>query len=764
MILFSFRSLLFNTGYFCFVLFLVGCNDTNHSQQRLSETDTSVIEVEPTPLPNPDPKPIPEPIPDPEPDPAPEPDPVLEPKPEPAPEPDPVLEPKPEPAPEPDPVLEPDPELEWEADQVHYFTAKQSVYLTEQLLDESHQGHVRFLMTDPEQVTLGKFEFTNAETGAFTYLADAAEGEEVVSYRVQSATQSVVGKIIITIAAGDPLYQMQWHLQNRGQTAYAMSGGESGQDMNVKEAIAQGHHGENMLVAVIDDGLEISHPNLHNNILVEASYNFLTGTNDPTPVDASKAHGTAVAGIIAAEGWNNIGNRGVAPKASLMGFNYLEEQSIYGYSEDSFKLTHGIEGDSQSARIFNQSYGWEYPYPNNMSLREEALLQHAANEGKGRLFIKAAGNEYHGFQSGADKYFRGTNIAKGASLLPVYHANMSADQASFYHLMVSALNAEGSLSRDSTIGANIFVSAPGGEDDPLLPRIITTDRQGCHTGFSYEALLSGQLTSFDDGSHIANLDCHYTARMEGTSAAAPNISGAIAVIWGANPDLTWRDIRHILASTATQVDAEITDKKIEIISDVKQADFIAIPKWTTNAAGFHFHDFYGFGRVNVSDAVEMALNYNTDLGKYAVSHWIESNDIDKAIPDGSIYGVSDSIDFQYDWIVEGVQIALTINHQRLPDLAIELISPSGTRSVLLTPYNGYVASTLEGFENTVMLSHAFYGEKSQGDWRLKVTDVNSGEFYFGTYFRNMPYEDAIVNETNGELISWSLRIHGHAVN
>ncbi|WP_299490168.1 S8 family peptidase [uncultured Shewanella sp.] len=733
MILFSFRSLLFNTGWFCFILLLVGCNDTDNHQQRLSEADISVIEVEPHPLPTPDPKPIPEPKP----------------------------EPEPQPEFEPEPKPEPEPELK--ADQVHYFTSKQSVYLTEQLLGEGNQGHASFSVLDPTQVTLGKFEFTNAETGAFTYLADAAVGEEIVTYRVQSATQSVVGRIIITITAGDPLYAMQWHLHNNGQTAFALNGGLEGQDINVKEAVAQGHHGENIIVAVIDDGVEINHPNLHNNMLVDSSYNFLTGSSDPTPVDMSKAHGTAVAGIIAAEGWNNIGNRGVAPKASLIGFNYLEEQSLWGYSEDSFKISHGIEGESQLARIFNQSYGFEYPYPNKMSLREEALFRHAANEGKGRLFIKAAGNEYHGFQSGSDKYFRGTNIVKGANSLPVYHANMSADQANFYHLMVSALNAEGTLSRDSTIGANIFISAPGGEDDAFLPKIITTDRQGCHIGFSYEAFLSGLLSVFDDGHHRLNPDCHYTARMEGTSAAAPNISGAIAVIWGANPDLNWRDIRHVLASTATQVDENITDKTVEIISDVKQADFIAIPKWTTNAAGFHFHDFYGFGRVNVSDAVEMALNYNTELGEYAVSNWFESACIHRAIPDGSIQGVSDSITFQNDWIVEGVQIALTVNHDRLPDLAIELISPSGTRSVLLTPYNGFVASTLGGFDNTVMLSNAFYGEKSQGEWKLKVTDVNSGEFHYGTYYKNMDYEDVIPNEAHGELISWSLRIHGHSV-
>ncbi|WP_298775988.1 S8 family peptidase [uncultured Shewanella sp.] len=732
MFLFSLRTLLFYSGRFCFILLLVGCNDTDN-QHALSEADTSITEVEPIPVPLPKPEPRPNP------------------------------EPTPTPTPTPEPTPEPQPQPELKADRVHYYTAKQSVYLTDQLLCEGCEGDVSFSVLDPAKVTLGKFDFTNAEIGAFTYLADAAKGEEIIEYQLQSASQSVVGKIIITIDAGDPLYQMQWHLQNSGQTAFAQYGGQHGQDMNVKEAIAQGHHGENMIVAVIDDGVEISHPNLKNNVAVDQSYNFLTGSNDPTPVDASKAHGTAIAGIIAAEGWNNIGNRGVAPKARLIGFNYLEEQSVYGYSEESFRLTHGIEGDSQFAHIFNQSYGWEYPYPNNMSLREEALLFHAATESKGRLFIKSSGNEYHQFQSGSDKYFRGNNTAKGVESLPVYHANMSADQASFYQLVVSALNANGKLNHGSTIGANIFISAPGGEDGSLSPGIITTDRQDCYTGFSHKMSLMDLLTVFDDGSHPLNLECHYTARMSGTSAAAPNISGAIAVIWGANPSLTWRDIRHILASTATKVDENILDKTVAINSAVEQEEYVAIPSWTINAAGFHFHDFYGFGGVNVSDAVEMALSYNTDLGEYGVSPWIESNDINKTIPDGSIEGVSDSVTFAEDWIVEGVQIALTINHGRLPDLAVELISPSGTRSVLLTPYNGYVASKKSGFNNTVMLSNAFYGEKSKGEWQLKVTDVNSGDFYYGTYFRNIDYQASIVNEAYGELLSWSIRIHGHQI-
>ncbi|WP_375336948.1 S8 family serine peptidase [Shewanella algae] len=66
--------------------------------------------------------------------------------------------------------------------------------------------------------------------------------------------------------------------------------------MNVSDAIASGVTGKGVIVAVVDDGLEISHPDLKANVIEGGSYNLITGTIDPTPFADSASHGTSVGG------------------------------------------------------------------------------------------------------------------------------------------------------------------------------------------------------------------------------------------------------------------------------------------------------------------------------------------------------------------------------------------------------------------------------------------------------------------------------------
>ncbi|WP_299003379.1 S8 family serine peptidase [uncultured Shewanella sp.] len=644
---------------------------------------------------------------------------------------------------------------------------------------DSTETDVIFSLDANSQAKYGNFTIINKQSGQFRYLATQAQGTEYLNYKVESHNHTHLYSLIIEIDAGDPLYQQQWHLHNTGQKNFAKKGGSIGEDMNVNEAIAQGFHGEGITVAVIDDGIEIAHPNLQNNILQSGSYNLNTGSNDPTPNDTSSSHGTAVAGIIAAEGWNNIGGRGVAPKAKLIGFNYMD--SHQGFVD--FQLSHGMGKESKKAQVFNQSYGSVQPFPTRFNHAENEVLKDVTTlsfDGKGSLFIKSAGNSFHYINTSDAELSPATEASNYG--LPFHNTNMSPAKANFYNLVVSALNAEGRHTSYSSAGANVFISAPGGEFGVKQPAILTTDRQGCHTGFSHQFAKLDLLTSFDDGSHPFNSDCNYTAHMNGTSAATPNVSGAIAVIWGANPSLTWRDIRHILASTATQVDINIAPKTIHIDPNGRNDEYIALPGWTTNAAGFHFHDYYGFGRINVSDAVAMALNYHENLGEYKVSKWHTSKNLHAKIPDGDITGVSHTITVAKDWSIEGVQIELTAKHWRLPDLAVELTSPSGTRSVLMTPYNGYVYQGdpydwddfVNGYEDTPMLSNAFYGESTQGDWIIRLIDVNSGDLYTKVEKKQPGWMDYVwdylfggtveyfPNEDNGTFNQWSIRFHGHS--
>jgi subtilisin family serine protease len=660
------------------------------------------------------------------------------------------------------------------------FNTTQSIMLTGLLDGKDAEDKLVFSIVNPSDIKLGKLTLTKAETGAFTYLTTAMEGKEVVKFKVSDGKADSISTLTIDIKGGDPLYVHQWHLNNSGQSSFAINRGKAGEDMNVTDAIASKVFGEGVTVAVVDDGLEIAHPDLKNNVVSGGSYNLITGTVDPTPFSGASGHGTAVGGIIASEGWNDIGGRGVAPKAKLIGFNFLDSdptgQVTSVQTFENFVKSHGGNSLSDYARVFNQSYGYSVTYPHGFDEDELEVYAETATksaDGKGAVFVKSAGNGYKYFRSSGTFWLPGDYFsARTAGIpanngLPFHNSNMSTDNANVYNLVVSAINAKGELSSYSSVGANIFVTAPGGEYGEDNPAIVTTDREGCDNG--YAVTEDRPSTPFHGGLHPLNLDCNYTSTMNGTSSAAPNTSGAVAMIMSANSALTWRDVRHVLATTATKVDAEIEAKTVKLGTAEDALEYTAIAGWETNAAGLNFHNLYGFGRVDVSAAVKAAKEYKTNLGEYIVTDWMESADLAKAIPDQDLAGAADKLVIEEDLIVEAVQIELTADHLRLPDLAVELISPAGTKSVIMTPYNGMVYQgvmdaadpddLVTGFDKTPMLSNAFYGESTKGEWTLKVIDVNSGDFSFIKY--NVAGNISIPNEANGELKGWSIRFHGH---
>ncbi|WP_445945958.1 S8 family serine peptidase [Shewanella sp.] len=660
------------------------------------------------------------------------------------------------------------------------FNTTQSIMLSGQLDGKDAEDKVLFSIVNASDIKLGTLTLVDAASGKFTYLTDATEGKEVVQFKVTDGKADSTSTLTIDIKGGDPLYVHQWHLNNSGQSSFAINRGKAGEDMNVAGAIASKTFGEGITVAVVDDGLEIAHPDLKNNVVSGGSYNLITGTIDPTPFSGGASHGTAVGGIIASEGWNDIGGRGVAPKAKLIGFNFLDSDPTGKVTSvqtfENFVKSHGGNSLSDYARVFNQSYGYSVPYPHGFDKDELEVYADVATksaDGKGAIFVKSAGNGYKYFRSAGTFWLPGDYFsARTAGIpanngLPFHNSNMSTDNANVYNLVVSAVNAKGELSSYSSVGANIFVTAPGGEYGEDNPAIVTTDREGCTNGYAITE--DRPSTPFHGGLHPLNLDCNYTSTMNGTSSAAPNTSGAVAMIMSANPALTWRDVRHVLATTATKVDAEIKAKTVKLGTAEDALEYTAIAGWETNAAGLNFHNLYGFGRVDVSAAVKAAQEYKTVLGEYVVTDWAKSADLTTAIPDQDLKGASDKLAIEEDLIVEAVQIELTANHLRLPDLAVELISPAGTKSVIMTPYNGMVYQgvmdatdpndLVTGYDKTPMLSNAFYGESTKGEWTLKVIDVNSGDYSFYKY--DVAGAITIPNEANGELKGWSIRFHGH---
>ncbi|WP_045461747.1 S8 family peptidase [Vibrio hyugaensis] len=572
------------------------------------------------------------------------------------------------------------------------------------------------------------------------------------------------------VSAYDPLYSEQWHLNNTGQTAFAANPAVAGNDLNTKLTQAMGIAGVGVKVAVIDSGVQIDHPDLAGNV-VTGSRNFVEDSSFPAdyPVDAN-GHGTAVAGLISAVGNNGEGVRGVASRSSLMGFNWLANQTLEGWL-----ISHGADASTSDVRVFNQSYGFSplTPIPFDESdpqFKLEIDVMKDVSEsnawGRGAVFVKSAGNGYRYFNTGRFFVLPGDFFAGGGNKgLPMHNSQQSYDNASYYNLVTSALRADGTRASYSSVGTNVWVAAPAGEYGQDFPAMVTTDLMGCEEGQNTSADLG--INGLHGGTE-QDPNCNYTSTMNGTSSAAPNTSGAIAAIMSTNHALSARDVRALLAETASVTDKDHPGVALEFVNNQGEVvSYEAISPWQKNAAGVDFHSFYGFGAVNLDEAMKRARMTNNVLPAQVITPWA-NNATEVSVPDASLTGGSSAIAITEDVTVESVQVKLTLEHSRLPDLAIELISPSGTRSVLQTPRNGLVGQSLDptvaGYENQLMLSNQFYGENAKGEWTLRAIDTNGDEvFSFIAYFNSSAIYDVPManNAQPGVIKNWSMRIFGH---
>jgi subtilisin-like proprotein convertase family protein/subtilisin family serine protease len=487
-------------------------------------------------------------------------------------------------------------------------------------------------------------------------------------------------------------------------------------------------------------------------VIPGGSWNFNNTTTDPTSTATDGDHGTEVSGLIAMAR-NTVGGIGVAPRAKLKGFNFLSStQSQQNFIDSLGGST--TSPNSSDVFIFNQSFGITLPVPQDITidpLDEAQYLSGVTNlrGTKGALYVKAAGNGF-----GDTGQTRNCTPVAVSNCCLANAAGLSCENANFdpantlpYQVVAGALNADGFKASYSTAGSAIWVSAPGGEfgknvsqfgaasPEAFEPAMVTTDQSGCVIGTSTTNRNNG--SAFNNGG-APNTSCNYTNQMNGTSSATPVTAGTIALILEANPALTWRDVKHVLASTARQIDAARPAVSIALTG----GSYVAEPVWTTNAAGFKFHNWYGFGMVDASAAVSMARTYTLgQLGTFADTGFIASPTLNVAIPDNSVTGATNTLAVPGTpvQVIEAVQISVTATHTYSGDLGIELISPSGTRSVLKNIRDGFDSS--DDLNGMVLLSNAFYGENPAGLWTIKIVDGNPGD--------------------TGTLTSWRIRVFGH---
>ncbi len=510
----------------------------------------------------------------------------------------------------------------------------------------------------------------------------------------------------------DPLFKYAWHILNTGQSVFATTPGVSGIDLNLTATWNQQIYGNGVLIQISDDGLEDTHEDINANFpYLATSKNYMLTTpftaTTATPQAVDDDHGTSVAGLIAAVGNNKIGTRGVAQKAKLTIANFLSGS----VTQTLAKFIDQASGDFD---ISNMSWGGTQNIIDVVNVTYNNQLKSMVTTkrgGKGAIFVKASGNDFAVLCNGS------------ASAYCIGNTNFDNDNVIPYIINVASMNAEGVSASYSSTGSSLWITSFGGEYGDDSPAMVTTDRMGCTNGVS----VSSRTLTFENGTSAENSNCNYTTSFNGTSAAAPILTGVIALMLEANPNLSWRDVKYILAKTA------IADNYL--VGTTAHPQTLSLPtgyawdqKWITNTATFKFHNWYGFGRVNVDAAVAMAktfINTPVVLGTFTETNWVHTNSaLVLAVPDNSATGVTNAIVVATALKIEAVQIKVNVTHADISELALELTSPSGTKSVLVNARNSLTG--ISNFAGETFLTNAFYQETSAGTWTLKVVDAKAG--------------------------------------
>ena len=301
----------------------------------------------------------------------------------------------------------------------------------------------------------------------------------------------------------DPYWDQLWHLENRGDLNNSMAG----VDVNAVPAWEYST-GFGVLAAVIDGGVDPTQPDL----LQEEGIDVIDDDNDATPSLSSNspAHGTAVSGLIAAIGNNEIGVAGVAWEATILPVRMLGGESSLSNTYDAFALS-----TDRGADIINNSWGYRVDNCGNVSPSQtiDEALNYAHETGRNGL--------------GTSITFSMGNESCHNQVQPILSHPAT--------IGVGAINKAGALHGYSNTGSNTDIVAPS-------TGLRTTDIVG------------------PEGMNGLTED--YTDSMGGTSGSCPLVSGVIALMYAANPRLRAEEVQEVLCLTADRVnhdDAQYND-------------------------------------------------------------------------------------------------------------------------------------------------------------------------------------------------------------
>ncbi len=477
----------------------------------------------------------------------------------------------------------------------------------------------------------------------------------------------------------DPLYPKQWHLDD---TLTLNIGMKDAWDFAT---------GKGINMAVIDDALDLKHEDLTNVYPLDSGYhkNFKEDgeRNDPSPMKSTENHGTYCGGLAMAAGFNNTGVIGVAPEARAMGLRMVGGAT----PDDAAQIALGWQPEGILTHVSSNSWG---PSDDGKDDGRVSALQLAGiekgatenREGKGTVFAISCGN---GRDEGDDSSYDGFS-------------------ASRFGIAVAAVGKDGKQSSYSESGMAVAIAAFGGEFQP--PDVLWSTNVSGEEAFNYKA----------ENYPSTEAPINYTDTANGTSSAAPQVSGAAALLLEFNPNLGYRDVKEILMATANTEGLEGTDE------------------FKKNAGGFSFSHAFGAGLLNVSGALIKAIDW-VNLGELKNSEYtfVEPNEI---ADDGTPFVAELNFNADADKLrVEHVELTVSVTHKNRGDLQFTIESPSGFQATA-APRK---ADDNADFTDYMFTSPRFWGESAQGVWKVIITDKTT-------------------NEVVGTLVNAKLKVYGTA--
>ncbi|MBX6378015.1 MAG: S8 family serine peptidase, partial [Clostridia bacterium] len=285
--------------------------------------------------------------------------------------------------------------------------------------------------------------------------------------------------------------------------------------------------GQRVVLAVVDSGVDASHPDLAGRVDVDRGRNFVSGI-DMANFQDDNGHGTHVAGIAAAVAGNGQGIAGVAGAANVIVLP-VKAFDQYGLGR-AFDIEQGIRyAADQGADVINASFGTVYS-----RLIAEAV---AYAQEKGALMVASAGNE------------SGPVSSSYPAALPGV-------------LAVSAIDSSGTLADFSNYGPEVALAAPGVDVLSTVP-----------TFFDEDAAPNGYTT------------------MSGTSMAAPFVAGAAALLKAVHPEYTAQELARALTETARDAGGEGFDERyghgiLDVAAAVASAVYASVTVDLVAPSGF----------------------------------------------------------------------------------------------------------------------------------------------------------------------------------